>query len=321
VPPLNNPLAERIEVFSRSASEALQKALGDVLEARSPWQLLYRLSRIVLLGLVLYTAWLLITLQPDLARRLLQPPPPTLQQQLAAHQDQVQSLLLSSTQGGRDGLHSLLLVQWDGGSTAAVLLSAGWDSPGTSSSDQPLLLGVEMATALGHLALGSARSEQPQALPLPIDAAGSSLGSAARVALLCPVDWSSGSRKSSSSQRALLLALYDQQPTRSARASGHLAANGLNQLRQQQHQQHQHQQQEQQQQQRRQQELLLIAHRLAELLGKTGPNPCRGDLFAPLEGITLLLGVATWRWRYQGSSRVNSTQATQPVPCLLKRWA
>ena len=75
MPELNKGLAERVEVFTRATSDALQKAVGDVLDARSPWQLLYRLSRIVLLGLVLYTAWLLITLQPDLAKRISTSPP------------------------------------------------------------------------------------------------------------------------------------------------------------------------------------------------------------------------------------------------------
>ena len=53
MPDANKGLAERVEVFTRATSDALQKAVGDVLDARSPWQLLYRLSRIVLLGLVL----------------------------------------------------------------------------------------------------------------------------------------------------------------------------------------------------------------------------------------------------------------------------
>ncbi len=69
MPEPNRRLSERVEVFTRATSDALQKAVGEVLDAKGPWQLIYRLSRIVLLGLVLYTAWLLITLQPDLAKR------------------------------------------------------------------------------------------------------------------------------------------------------------------------------------------------------------------------------------------------------------
>ncbi|MFM7548626.1 MAG: hypothetical protein ACKO8I_07070 [Cyanobacteriota bacterium] len=84
MPDTNKRLAERVEVFTRATSDALQKAVGDVLDARNPWQLLYRLSRIVLLGLVLYTAWLLITLQPELARRMSTSTAASLQQQVAA---------------------------------------------------------------------------------------------------------------------------------------------------------------------------------------------------------------------------------------------
>ena len=88
MPDTNKGLAERVEVFTRATSDALQKAVGDVLDARNPWQLLYRLSRIVLLGLVLYTAWLLITLQPDLAKRMSCITAATLQEQVAARQPQ-----------------------------------------------------------------------------------------------------------------------------------------------------------------------------------------------------------------------------------------
>ena len=43
-------LFERVEVFTRATTDALNKAISEVLDARSPWQLLYRLSRIVFLG-------------------------------------------------------------------------------------------------------------------------------------------------------------------------------------------------------------------------------------------------------------------------------
>jgi len=240
---LNKGLAERVEVFTRATSEALQKAVGDVLDARNPWQLLYRLSRIVLLGLVLYTAWLLITLQPELAKRMSTTPAPTLQEQVAAHQGQVQSLLRTAIDSSGDGLHTLVLLRWDGGSSATVLVGAGRAGQLELSADQPLLLGVEMAAALGHLALGLCASEQPEALPLPQDSgasAGASRAATASAALLCPVGCGTTSR-----QRALLLSLYDQRP--SLPAPNGESGDGERQLR-------------------RQQALLLIARRLGELL-------------------------------------------------------
>jgi hypothetical protein len=157
---LNKGLAERVEVFTRATSDALLKAVGDVLDARNPWQLLYRLSRIVLLGLVLYTAWLLITLQPDLAKRISTTHLQTLQEQLAAHKSQVQSLLRTAIETSGDGLHTLALLQWDGGGSATVLAAAGRLSQQGLAAEQELLLGVEMASALGHLALGLCVSEQ-----------------------------------------------------------------------------------------------------------------------------------------------------------------
>jgi len=184
----NPKLFERVEVFSRATSDALQKAVGDVLDARNPWQLLYRLSRIVLLGLVLYTAWLLITLQPDLAKRISSTHLQTLQEQLAAHKSQVQSLLRKAIETSGDGLHTLALLQWDGGGSATVLAAAGRLSQQGLSADQELLLGVEMASALGHLALGLCVSEQSEALPLPLNPdPGASTSGKATVALLCPV--------------------------------------------------------------------------------------------------------------------------------------
>jgi hypothetical protein len=35
-------LFERVEVFTRATTDALNKAISEVLDARSPWQLLYR---------------------------------------------------------------------------------------------------------------------------------------------------------------------------------------------------------------------------------------------------------------------------------------
>jgi len=247
---LNKGLAERVEVFTRATSDALQKAVGDVLDARNPWQLLYRLSRIVLLGLVLYTAWLLITLQPDLAKRISSTHLQTLQEQLAAHKSQVQSLLRTAIETSGDGLHTLALLQWDGGGSATVLAAAGRLSQQGLSADQELLLGVEMASALGHLALGLCASEQPEALPLHPDP-GASAGTRATVALLCPVGC--GTR---TSQRALLLSLYDERQ-RPAQRAGESDASEKEQWR-------------------RQEELLLIARRLGELLADGGPAGAAG---------------------------------------------
>ena len=247
---LNKGLAERVEVFTRATSDALQKAVGDVLDARNPWQLLYRLSRIVLLGLVLYTAWLLITLQPDLAKRISSTHLQTLQEQVAAHQSQVQSLLRTAIEISGDGLHTLALLQWDGGSSATVLAAAGRLSQLGLSVDQELLLGVEMASALGHLALGLCASEQPEALPLHPDP-DASTSDKATLALLCPVGC--GNR---TSQRALLLSLYDERQS-PAQTASHTGASEKEQWR-------------------RQEELLLIARRLGELLADGGPAGAAG---------------------------------------------
>jgi hypothetical protein len=247
---INKGLAERVEVFTRATSDALQKAVGDVLDARNPWQLLYRLSRIVLLGLVLYTAWLLITLQPDLAKRISSTHLQTLQEQLAAHKSQVQSLLRTAIETSGDGLHTLALLQWDGGSSATVLAAAGRLSQQGLASDQELLLGVEMAGVLGHLALGLCASEQPEALPLHPEP-DASAGTRATLALLCPVGC--GNR---TSQRALLLSLYDERQS-PAQTAGHTGGSERDQWR-------------------RQEQLLLIARRLGELLADGGPAGAAG---------------------------------------------
>jgi hypothetical protein len=166
VPDINKGLAERVEVFTRATSDALQKAVGEVLDARNPWQLLYRLSRIVLLGLVLYTAWLLITLQPDLAKRMSTTTAATLQEQVRAHQGQVQTLLRSAIESSGDDLHTLSLLQWEGGGSATVLAADGRHGQRALTPGQQPLLGVEMAEALGH-ARRPWRLAITQALSLP----------------------------------------------------------------------------------------------------------------------------------------------------------
>ena len=193
-------LAERVEVFSRATSDALQKAVGEVLDARSPWQLLYRLSRIVLLGLVLYTAWLLITLQPELARRMRTTTAATLEQQVAARQGQVQALLRRPIATSGSALHTLVLLQWDGGGSARVLAAEGRHAQFGLLPAQVSLLGVELAEALGHVALGLCTSQQRAAPPL---AAGANATAAADRMLFCPVR--SGR---SGQQGGVLLAIY-----------------------------------------------------------------------------------------------------------------
>ncbi|MCP9891646.1 hypothetical protein KBY57_11360 [Cyanobium sp. Aljojuca 7D2] len=229
MPDSNKGLAERVEVFTRSASDALQKAVGEVLDARNPWQLLYRLSRIVLLGLVLYTAWLLITLQPDLAKRMSTTTTATLQEQVRARQGQVQSLLRTAIESGGDGLHTLALLQWEGGGSVTVLAADGRHGQLALTPGQQPLLGVEIADALGHAALGLCASDAPSALPLAVRSMTTGKG----MLLLCPVGCSTTGRT-----QGLLLALYDTGPTESG---------GEQQLRQ-------------------QKQLQLISQRLGQLL-------------------------------------------------------
>ncbi|MDM7953884.1 MAG: hypothetical protein QUV07_11820 [Cyanobium sp. CZS 25K] len=229
MPDTNKGLAERVEVFTRATSDALQKAVGEVLDARNPWQLLYRLSRIVLLGLVLYTAWLLITLQPDLAKRMSTTTAATLQEQVRARQGQVQTLLRTAIETGGDGLHTLALLQWEGGGSVTVLAAVGRHGQLALTPGQQTLLGVEIADALGHAALGLCASDAPSALPLAVRSVTTGKG----MLLLCPVGCSTTGRT-----QGLLLALYDTGPTESG---------GEQQLRQ-------------------QKQLQLISQRLGQLL-------------------------------------------------------
>ena len=93
---MSNPkrkISTRVEVFTRVTADAFNRAIGEVLDARNPWQLLYRLSRIVFLGLVLYLGWILVVVQPDLARRLMLPQAPKFQQRYSLHREQVQWVL------------------------------------------------------------------------------------------------------------------------------------------------------------------------------------------------------------------------------------
>jgi len=83
----------QVELFTRATSDAFNRAIAEVLDARNPWQLLYRLSRIVFLGLVLYLGWILVVVQPDLARQLMLSQAPMVQQRYSLQREQVQGVL------------------------------------------------------------------------------------------------------------------------------------------------------------------------------------------------------------------------------------
>lgn len=162
----NRRLSERVEVFTRATGDALNKAISEVLAAQGPWQLLYRLSRIVFLGLVLYLGWILVVVQPDLARRLMLPPGQSLAQRYGRHQEQVRSLLRSGAASGTFGLHSLVLAEWDGAGSLKVLAAEGETAHLPLQPGHEQLVSVAMARVLGHAALGLCESEQLAALNL-----------------------------------------------------------------------------------------------------------------------------------------------------------
>jgi hypothetical protein len=141
-------------LYSQRADVSVQVQLGMLIATLPvallgcpvpPQQLLYRLSRIVLLGLVLYTAWLLVTLQPDLARRMATPAAQSLQEQVRARQSQVQTLLRRAIDTNPNGLHTLALLQWDGCGSVTVLAADG--QLALTPGQQPLL-DVEIAMLL-----------------------------------------------------------------------------------------------------------------------------------------------------------------------------
>ncbi len=93
--------------------------------------------------------------------------PSTLQEQVRAHQGQVQTLLRSAIESSGDGLHTLSLLQWEGGGSATVLAADGRHGQRALTPGQQPLLGVEMAEALGHAALGLCASDKSGALRPP----------------------------------------------------------------------------------------------------------------------------------------------------------
>jgi hypothetical protein len=159
-------LSTRVEVFTRATTDALNRAIGEVLDARSPWQLLYRLSRIVFQGLVLYLGWILVVVQPDLARRLMLPQTPKFQQRVALHREQVQGVLRAAVAAHGFGLHALMVAEWDEASSLKVLAVQGRTLQLPLQPGADTLVGVAMAKVMGHVALGLCESERPAALTI-----------------------------------------------------------------------------------------------------------------------------------------------------------
>ena len=188
-------LSTRVEVFTRATADALNRAIGEVLDARSPWQLLYRLSRIVFLGLVLYLGWILVVVQPDLARRLMLPPSPRFQERFALHRDPVEEVLQAAVAAPGFGLHALFVAEWDGAGSLQVLAAEGRSPQLPLEPGDEVLLRVAMARVLGHLALGLCDGERPAALGL--DAGQLPAGS---TVMVCPI----GCAVSSSGQGVLV---------------------------------------------------------------------------------------------------------------------
>jgi hypothetical protein len=194
-------LSTRVEVFTRATADALNRAIGVVLDARSPWQLLYRLSRIVFLGLVLYLGWILVVVQPDLARRLMLPQTPNFQQRHALHREQVQKVLQAAVAAPGFGLHALVVAEWDGAGSLKLLAVQGRTPQLPLEPGDETLLGVAMAQVMGHVALGLCESERPSALAIdptqlpagstvmvcPIGCALSSAGQGVLLAIHAPV--------------------------------------------------------------------------------------------------------------------------------------
>jgi hypothetical protein len=196
-------LFERVEVFSRATTDAINKAISEVLDARSPWQLLYRLSRIVFLGLVLYLGWILVVVQPDLAKRLMLPTGQSLAQRYGLHREQVQTLLRSAIAAQPFGLNNLVIADWDGAATLQVLAAEGRTPQLPLQPGQEALVNVAMAKVLGHAALGLCESERPLALNLNE----AELPKGATL-MICPIGCTAKARPT-----GLLVALYDRPST------------------------------------------------------------------------------------------------------------
>jgi hypothetical protein len=201
-------LSTRVEVFTRATADALNRAIGEVLDARSPWQLLYRLSRIVFLGLVLYLGWILVVVQPDLARRLMLPPSPRFQERFALHKDPVEEVLQAAVAAPGFGLHALFVAEWDWAGSLQVLAAEGRSPQLPLEPGDDVLLRVAMARVMGHLALGLCDGERPAALGLDTGQlpAGSTV-------MVCPI----GCAVSSTGQ-GVLVGVYGAPPAGSTNA-------------------------------------------------------------------------------------------------------
>ena len=234
-------LSERVEVFTRATTDALNKAISEVLAARNPLQLLYRLSRIVFLGHVLYLGWILVVVQPDLAKRLMLPAGQTLAQRYGQQREQVETLLRSAVGAETFGLNTLVLAQWDGGANLQVLAAEGRTPQLPLQPGQQALVSVAMAKVLGYAALGLCESERPLALNL--DEAELPPGT---TLMICPIGCTARAQPT-----GLLVALYDRPRTamltESAPASNALAARELLQRQQ-------------------REQLMLLSRRLGQLL-------------------------------------------------------
>ena len=175
-------LSTRVEVFTRATADALNRAIGEVLDARSPWQLLYRLSRIVFLGLVLYLGWILVVVQPDLARRLMLSPTPRFQERFALHREPAEKVLQAAVAAPGFGLHALFVAEWDGAGSLQVLAAEGRTPQLPLDPGDDVLMRVAMARVMGHVALGLCDGERPAALGL--DAGQLPAGS---TVMVCPI--------------------------------------------------------------------------------------------------------------------------------------
>jgi len=201
-------LSTRVEVFTQATTDAFNRAISEVLDARSPWQLVYRLSRIVFLGLVVVLGWILVVVQPDLARRLMVPQTPRFEKRMALQREQVQMVLRAAVAAEGFGLHSLLVAEWDGASSLKVLAAQSRTLQLPLPPGEETLVGVAMARVMGHVALGLCESERPAALSIdeaklpvgatlmvcPIGCAVPSAGQGVLVGIFAPVGGGAGLR-------------------------------------------------------------------------------------------------------------------------------
>ncbi len=211
-----NRLSTRVDVFTQATADALNRAIGDVLDARNPWQLVYRLSRIVFLGLVHYLGWISVVVQPDLAQKLMLPPAPKFHQRYSLHREQVQGVLRAAVAAHGFGLHTLMVAEWDGASSLKVLAVQGSTLQLPLPPGADTLVGVAMAKVMGHVALGLCESERPAALTIdeaqlppgstlmvcPIGCSVSSAGQGVLVAIHAPAGQTPTPARGSSAAKA-----------------------------------------------------------------------------------------------------------------------